>query len=171
MDSRPQVRWLRRRFGFRFEDTGLQALSALRRIIGDLSDREKVQFGLDLKTKTQVRYASRENSSRTGFARRTEASAGRLAESEATMKAIRNGEVDAIVVDGPQDSRIFTLQSPEEPYRIVAERVNAGAATLSTDGTILFCNQPQAVVKGIFQSSLTERFHVNGDFEYMCPAA
>ncbi len=52
MDSRPQVPWLRQRFGFTFEDTGLQALSALRRIIGDLSDREKVLFGLDLKTKT-----------------------------------------------------------------------------------------------------------------------
>ncbi len=95
----------------------------------------------------------------------------RLAESEATMKAIRNGEADAIVVDGLQDSRIFTLQSPEEPYRILAERMNEGAATLSTDGTILFCNQHRGVVKSIFQSSLTERFHVNGHFEYMCPAA
>ena len=65
----------------------------------------------------------------------------RLAESEATMKAIQSGEVDAIVVDGPQGNRIFTLQSPEEPYRILAERMNEGAATLTTEGTILFCNQ------------------------------
>jgi PAS domain S-box-containing protein len=66
---------------------------------------------------------------------------GQLAESEATMKAIRSGEVDAIVVDGPKGSRIFTLQSPEEPYRILAERMNEGAATLTPEGTILFCNR------------------------------
>jgi PAS domain S-box-containing protein len=29
---------------------------------------------------------------------------------------------------------------PEEPYRILAERMNEGAATLTDDGTILFCN-------------------------------
>ncbi len=65
----------------------------------------------------------------------------RLAESEETMKAIRSGDVDAIVVDGPVAGRIFTLQSPDEPYRILAERMNEGAATLTTEGTILFCNQ------------------------------
>jgi PAS domain S-box-containing protein len=73
----------------------------------------------------------------------------RLAESEATMKAIRIGEVDAIVVDGPQGSRIFTLQSPEEPYRVLAERMNEGAATLTTEGTILFCNQRLAEMVGV----------------------
>jgi PAS domain S-box-containing protein len=64
----------------------------------------------------------------------------RLAESEATLQAIRAGDVDAIVVDGPQGSRVFSLQTPEEPYRILAERMNEGAATLTDDGTILFCN-------------------------------
>lgn len=73
----------------------------------------------------------------------------RLAESEATLKAVRNGEVDAIVVDGPQGSRIFTLQSPEEPYRVLAERMNEGAATLTTEGTILFCNQRLAEMVGV----------------------
>jgi PAS domain S-box-containing protein len=73
----------------------------------------------------------------------------RLAESEATMKAIRSGDVDAIVVEGTKGSRIFTLQSPEEPYRILAERMNEGAATLTTEGTILFCNQRLADMVGI----------------------
>ena len=36
----------------------------------------------------------------------------RLLDSEAAMKAIRGGEVDSILVDGPQGSQIFTLQSP-----------------------------------------------------------
>ncbi|HZQ70798.1 MAG TPA: ATP-binding protein [Terriglobales bacterium] len=72
----------------------------------------------------------------------------RLAETEATMNAIRTGDVDGIVVEGPNGSRIFTLQSPEEPYRILAERMNEGAATLTCEGTILFCNQRLADMVG-----------------------
>lgn len=72
----------------------------------------------------------------------------RMAELEATVKAIRSGDVDGIVVDGPQGSHIFTLQSPEEPYRILAERMNEGAATLTVEGTILFCNQRLAEMVG-----------------------
>jgi len=73
----------------------------------------------------------------------------RLAESEATLKAIRAGDVDAIVVDGPQGSRVFSLQSPEEPYRILAERMNEGAATITAEGTILFCNPRLAEMVGL----------------------
>lgn len=61
-------------------------------------------------------------------------------ELKATLRAIRSGEVDGIVVEGPRGSSIFTLQSPEEPYRILAERMNEGAATLNAQGTVLFCN-------------------------------
>jgi PAS domain S-box-containing protein len=65
----------------------------------------------------------------------------RVVELEATTAAIRNGDVDAIVVEGPNGSRVFTLQSPEDPYRTLVERMNEGAATLSANGTILFCNR------------------------------
>lgn len=68
----------------------------------------------------------------------------RVDELQATLQAIRSGEVDAIVVDGPRGSRLFTLQSPEEPYRILAERMNEGAATLNRQGTVLFCNRQLA---------------------------
>lgn len=73
----------------------------------------------------------------------------RLAESEAAMKAIRSGNVDAIVVEGARGTRIFSLQSTEEPYRILAERMNEGAATLTSDGTILFCNHHLADMVGV----------------------
>ena len=73
----------------------------------------------------------------------------RLAELEATLNAIRSGEVDGVVVDGPQGSRVFTLQTSEEPYRILAERMNEGAATLTADGTILFCNARLAEMLGM----------------------
>ena len=70
--------------------------------------------------------------------------AAQIQDLQSTLQAIRSGEVDAIVVDGPRGSRLFTLQSPEEPYRILAERMNEGAATLSTAGTVLFCNRQLA---------------------------
>lgn len=67
-------------------------------------------------------------------------------ELQSTLQAIRSGEVDAIVVEGPRGSRLFTLQSPDEPYRILAERMNEGVATISTGGTVLFCNRQLAEI-------------------------
>jgi len=65
-------------------------------------------------------------------------------ELQTTLHAIRSGEVDAIVVDGPRGSRLFTLHGSEEPYRILAERMNEGIATLNWQGTVLFCNRQLA---------------------------
>ena len=64
----------------------------------------------------------------------------RLAEAEATLKAIRNGEVDALVVATAQGDRVFTLTGAEKPYRIMVESMSEGALTLGLDGTILYCN-------------------------------
>ncbi|MFY9780279.1 MAG: EAL domain-containing protein [Candidatus Baltobacteraceae bacterium] len=72
----------------------------------------------------------------------------RLAELEMTVQAIRSGEVDAVVVDGPHGPQIFSLQSPDEPYRLLAERMNEGAATLTPEGTIVFCNGRLAEMAG-----------------------
>lgn len=72
----------------------------------------------------------------------------RLAETEATLEAIRNGEVDAIVVSGDEGEKIFTLASAETPYRIIIEEMEEGAVTLSEDGLILFCNRKFAEMAG-----------------------
>ena len=65
----------------------------------------------------------------------------RLQEAEETLEAIRSGAVDAIVVEGPGGRQVFTLQGAERPYRVLAETMNEGAASLASDGTILFCNR------------------------------
>ena len=70
--------------------------------------------------------------------------AAQIEELQSTLHAIRSGEVDGIVVEGPRGSSVFTLQSPEEPYRVLAERMNEGAATLNAQGTVLFCNHQLA---------------------------
>jgi PAS domain S-box-containing protein len=68
----------------------------------------------------------------------------RLAEAEETLNAIRNGEVDGLVVAGVAGQQVFTLQGAQEPYRLLIEQMSEGALTLSRDGVILYANQPFA---------------------------
>ncbi len=73
----------------------------------------------------------------------------RLEEAEETLRAIGKGEVDALVVSTAEGDRVFTLMGAEHPYRVMVETMNEGAATLASDGTILYCNQRFAdIVKG-----------------------
>lgn len=64
----------------------------------------------------------------------------RLAEAQETMRAIRSGEVDAIVVNGQGGKKVFTLQGADHTYRVFVERMNEGAAVLSGDHTVVHCN-------------------------------
>ena len=64
----------------------------------------------------------------------------RLQDAEETLDAIHHGKVDAIVVSGPHGDEVYTLTEANRPYRILFETMNEGAATLGSDGTILFCN-------------------------------
>jgi PAS domain S-box-containing protein len=65
----------------------------------------------------------------------------RLREAEETLAAIRNGEVDSLLVSGPHGDQVFSLKGAEQPYRIFVERMQEGAVTLTPDGTILYANQ------------------------------
>ena len=70
-------------------------------------------------------------------------------EAEETLRAIRSGEVDGLVVSTEEGDRVFTLSGADHPYRIMVETMNEGAVTLASDGTILFCNQRFAdILKG-----------------------
>jgi PAS domain S-box-containing protein len=65
----------------------------------------------------------------------------RLREAEETLAAIRNGEVDSLIVSGPHGDHVFSLKGAEQPYRIFVEQMLEGAVTLAEDGTILYCNR------------------------------
>jgi two-component system, NarL family, sensor kinase len=65
----------------------------------------------------------------------------RLAEAEETLRAIRGGEVDAVLVAGKQGPQVFTLQGAEHVYRVLIESMNEGALTLTADKMILYANQ------------------------------
>ncbi|RPI96681.1 MAG: PAS domain S-box protein [Chloroflexi bacterium] len=65
----------------------------------------------------------------------------RLEETEETLRAIRSGEVDALVVSGAQGDQVFTLKDATLPYQILIEQMSEGALTLNLQGMILFCNE------------------------------
>jgi len=65
----------------------------------------------------------------------------RLVEAEGMLRAIRSGDVDAVVVAGRQGPQVFTLQGAERAYRLLIESMNEGALTLTADKMILYANQ------------------------------
>jgi len=72
----------------------------------------------------------------------------RLAEAEEMLRAIRHGEVDALVVDGPEGSHVYTLHSAEEPYRTLVEQMQEGALVLTGRGDIVYANARFAALVG-----------------------
>jgi len=65
----------------------------------------------------------------------------RLAEAEETLRAIRAGEVDTLMVTGKQGPQMFTLHGAEHAYRVLIESMNEGALTIAADQMILYANQ------------------------------
>jgi len=64
-----------------------------------------------------------------------------LDEARETLDAIRNGEVDAVVVGGPDGHAVYTLENADRPYRVLVEQMQEGAVTLTADGLVLYCNR------------------------------
>lgn len=68
----------------------------------------------------------------------------RLQEAQENLNAIRQGEIDAIVVAGARGEQVFTLKEADRPYRIIIEEMNEGTVTVSEEGIILYCNRQLA---------------------------
>ena len=82
----------------------------------------------------------------------------RLEESEETLAAIRRGDFDAVVVEGPNHERlVYTLENADRPYRVLIEQIQEGAFTLGTDGALLYCNRRLADMLGEPQERLIGR--------------
>jgi len=65
----------------------------------------------------------------------------RLQDAEGTLRAIRSGEVDALMVTGHRGEQLVSLKGGEPNYRLLVEAMSEGAATLSRRGTVLYCNR------------------------------
>ncbi len=80
---------------------------------------------------------------------RLAATEARLADAEETLRALRGGEVDAVVVESDFGPHVYTLKSATEPYRLLVEQMHEGALTISAHGVILYCNQAFADMLGV----------------------
>jgi PAS domain-containing protein len=65
----------------------------------------------------------------------------RLNLAEQSILAIRNGEVDAVVVAGKDGDQVFTREGADHSYRLLIESMNEGALTITPDKIILYANQ------------------------------
>lgn len=68
----------------------------------------------------------------------------RLAEAEEMLAAIRNGAVDALVVQGPDGTQVFSLVGADQTYRVLVEQMSEGTTTVTRDGVILYSNHAAA---------------------------
>jgi PAS domain S-box-containing protein len=73
----------------------------------------------------------------------------RLDEAEETLRALRGGEVDAVMASGPRGDCAYTLKGEDELYRAMVQNMAEGALTLMPDGLILFSNGQFASMLGM----------------------
>jgi len=63
-----------------------------------------------------------------------------LLEANETINAIRNGQIDALVVKNGDGHQLYTLKSADQTYRVFIEKMKEGAVTLNKNGLILYSN-------------------------------
>lgn len=98
----------------------------------------------------------------------------RLKSAEETLRAIQSGEVDALMVSGRHGKKAVPLKGGEPNYRMLVEAMSEGAATLSRNGVVLYCNRrfaeilskPPAKMFGIALQSLVAEAE-RGRFEVL----
>jgi|SRR5687767_12397049 PAS domain S-box-containing protein len=64
-------------------------------------------------------------------------------------RAIRAGEIDALVVGADGRERVYPLRGADEAYRVFVEAMGEGAVNVALDGTILYCNRRFAEIVGV----------------------
>jgi two-component system CheB/CheR fusion protein len=74
------------------------------------------------------------------LARENQELRARLEEAEDTLRAIRSGDIDAVMASGPRGDQVYTLQGADHVYRMMVEQMSESAVTVSLDGLILFAN-------------------------------
>ncbi|HET6995067.1 MAG TPA: PAS domain-containing sensor histidine kinase [Chitinophagaceae bacterium] len=73
----------------------------------------------------------------------------KLQEANDTLDAIRNGQVDALVVKNGDGHQLYTLKSADQTYRVFIEKMKEGAVTLNHDEIILYSNSQFASMVGL----------------------
>jgi PAS domain S-box-containing protein len=72
-----------------------------------------------------------------------------LFEANSIIEAIREGAIDALVLNRQGASSVYSLESADYTYRILIEKFGEGALSISNEGLILYCNDYFARLLGI----------------------
>jgi PAS domain S-box-containing protein len=81
----------------------------------------------------------------------------RLAEADETLRAIRENEVDALVMRGPIGEEVFTIGGDPDSYRAFMEVMEPGAVALDGDGRVLYANNMFTQLLGVQLAQLQGR--------------
>ena len=66
----------------------------------------------------------------------------RIDDAEDTLRAIRDGKVDALIMREGTDDEVFTIEGDPHPYRVFMENMDPGAAAVDAAGLLLYANPP-----------------------------
>jgi two-component system NarL family sensor kinase len=84
----------------------------------------------------------------------------RLDAAEEALRALRSGEVDAIVTPCPDGDFVYTLKGADEAYRLMVQKMAEGAVTVAPDGLILFSNEKlSSILKISHEQVIGSSFH------------
>jgi PAS domain S-box-containing protein len=75
-------------------------------------------------------------------------------EAEETLRAIRDGAVDAFVLSEPEGHRVYTLEGSDLPYSALVERMQQGAAIVDESCSILYGNLSLSQLLGVSRETL-----------------
>ena len=72
-----------------------------------------------------------------------------LYESTSIINAIKQGDVDALVVSSNGVPELYSLETADYTYRLLIEKFGQGALSISRNGLILYCNEYFSKLVGI----------------------
>jgi len=72
----------------------------------------------------------------------------RVKAAEESLRALPSGDLDGLVVFGRRGAQVVTLQGGETAFRLLVDAMSEGAATVSSDGAVLYCNRRFAELVG-----------------------
>lgn len=72
----------------------------------------------------------------------------RLKAAKESLRALPSGDLDGLVVFGRRGAQVVTLQGGETAYRLLVDAMSEGAATVSSEGAVLYCNRRFAELVG-----------------------
>jgi|GEM_PF-578393 len=81
-----------------------------------------------------------------------------LLEASGIVEAIREGAVDALVLNNDGTPQVYSLESADYTYRILIEKFSESALSISEDGLILYCNDAFSKLTGIPSSDIVGTF-------------